>query len=162
MLTEKQIKRIENEVPNVTINEEDNYYSIYVDNPCGEDFTIEINKTEDNQDIQDIINYCENFDPEEHAASWIGGRGAPGLRELLDNSDNIAETLSQLQYCLEHIEEPNLPSKVEIGIEELNLSDEVVEAINNYLADKYGYCNNGFSYGGSIIINDIDWDTKED
>lgn len=54
-----------------------------------------------------------------------------------------------------------LPKTIEIGIEELNIDDEIVEAINNYLANTYGFCNKGFTYGCSIIINNIDWDTEE-
>lgn len=54
-----------------------------------------------------------------------------------------------------------LPKKIEIGIDELGINDDIVEAINNYLANTYGFCNKGFTWGCSIIIDDIDWDTEE-
>ena len=81
---------------------EGDYYSIYVDNPCGEDFTIEFNKTKDKEDVNSIISYCEDFDPEDHATMWYGqNRGEPSsLRDLLDNADNIKESLDKLAAYL--------------------------------------------------------------
>ena len=101
MLIKKIIKKIEKD-SNIIVNDEGDYYSIYVDNPCGEDFTIEINKTKNYDDIQQIINYCDDFDPEEHAAMWYRqNRGEPSsLRDLLDNADNIHESLRRLAYDL--------------------------------------------------------------
>ena len=104
MLTKKLIKQIEKEIPSIGIKDEGDYWSISVDNPCCEDFTFEIDKTKDDEDIQDIINYCDDFDAEEHAAMWYGAnRGEPSsLRELLDNSDDIAEELNKLATLLRY------------------------------------------------------------
>jgi len=101
MLTKKQINLIEKE-SNVTVNDEGNYYSIYVDNPCGEDFTFEIRKTKNKDDVEEIISYCDNFDADEHAVLWYGAnRGEPSsLRDLLDNSESIAESLNQMASIL--------------------------------------------------------------
>lgn len=101
MLTKKQINLIEKD-SNVTINDEGDYYSIYVDNPCGEDFTFEITKTKNKDDVDEIISYCDNFDPDEHAAMWYGAnKGEPSsLRDLLDNSESIAESLNQMASIL--------------------------------------------------------------
>ena len=95
MLTKEIIETVEKD-SNIQVNDEDTYWSIQVDNPCGEDFSFDIDKTEDNHDIEQIISYCDDFDPEEHAQMWLGGKGAPGMRQLLDNSDNIKESLNQL------------------------------------------------------------------
>lgn len=53
-----------------------------------------------------------------------------------------------------------LPNSIEIGIDELGINDDIVEAINDYLANTYGFCNKGFTWGCSIIIDNIDWDTE--
>lgn len=100
MLNKKIIKKVTKD-SNISIEDNGKYYSIYVDNPCCEDFSFDIEKTKDKTDVEAIINYCHNFDPEEHAAMWFGGPGAPGLRELLENSDNIAESLNNLALALE-------------------------------------------------------------
>ena len=101
MLTKKQIKDIKRD-SNISISDEKDYYSIYVDNPCGEDFAFEIDKTKDKHDIEEIIAYCDNFDPEDHAAMWYGqNRGEPSsLRALLDNADSIKESLDKLATYL--------------------------------------------------------------
>lgn len=39
--------------------------------------------------------------------------------------------------------------------------DEIVEAINDHLAEKYGYCNTGFGYEIKIDLDDITWDTED-
>ena len=54
-----------------------------------------------------------------------------------------------------------LPKEIEIGIDELINDDDMSEAINEYLAKHYGFCTNGYCYGGSIIVKNIDWDTTE-
>jgi hypothetical protein len=101
-LTKKIIAQIEKKIGNVGITDEDTYWDIYVDNPYCEDFHLEINKGK--EEIDDIINACDNFDPEEHAAMWYGAnRGEPSsLRTLLDNSDNIANTLDELATFLRY------------------------------------------------------------
>ena len=105
MLTKKLIKKIEKEVPNISIEDEGNYWRISVDNPCCEDFTFEISKTKDDDDINQIISYCEDFDAEEHTVMWWGqNRGEPSsLRALLDNSDAIKEELDKLATFLRYI-----------------------------------------------------------
>lgn len=39
------------------------------------------------------------------------------------------------------------------------LADIFCEEVNDYLADKYGYCNEGWCY--EIKLSNIIWDTKE-
>ena len=59
------------------------------------------------------------------------------------------------------ITEPDLPTDLDITAEEdfepsNEVMDGLVNEINEYLADKYGYCVNSYSY--SVKIYSIDWD----
>ena len=57
-----------------------------------------------------------------------------------------------------------LPNKVVLKTEQLPdyVCENIEEFISDYLADKYGYCNNGYGYSVHIEINDIDWYIDED
>lgn len=100
----KQVLNTINNVGNVYCELEDDkkYYAIQIDNPAGEDFLIEVPKTKTSEEIDFIINYCENFDPEEHFALWYGAnRGEPSsVQCLLDNCNDIADTLDKLAETL--------------------------------------------------------------
>ena len=92
-LTKKQIKLIEdNSVFSVEETSDGYELSWYTD--AGEDYSFYV--TKDNP-VGEIIDYAEDFDPEDHAASWLGGPGAPGLRTLLDDADRIAAELLKLK-----------------------------------------------------------------
>ena len=57
-----------------------------------------------------------------------------------------------------------LPKELKLDLWELldsNTKDRVCELVNDYLADTYGYCNNGFCYDMTIEVADIDWDTED-
>ena len=59
------------------------------------------------------------------------------------------------------ITEPDLPTDLDITADEDfvpsgEVIDGLINEINEYLSDKYGYCVNSYSY--SIKIHDIDWD----
>lgn len=92
-LTKKQIKLIEENTV-FSIEETSDGYEVSWYTDAGEDFSFYVNK---NNPVGDIIDYAEDFDPEEHAASWFGGPGAPGLRALLDDADRIADELLNLK-----------------------------------------------------------------
>lgn len=51
-----------------------------------------------NLNDESVMIIDDDFDPEEHAAMWYGqNRGEPSsLRALLDNADNIHESLRRL------------------------------------------------------------------
>ena len=85
---------------NCSVREYEDTYSIYVDNACDEDFTLEINKGED--EVEEIISQCENFDPKEHFRLWFGANnGEPqDPRVLLDNCEEIGENLVELGILL--------------------------------------------------------------
>ena len=98
-LTKKMIAEIEAKT-SCGVSDYEDYYEIYVDNSCGEDFSFEINKGED--EIEDIISYCNDFDPAEHFSVWWGAnRGEPqDPRTLIDNCEEIGEHLTQLADLL--------------------------------------------------------------
>lgn len=62
--------------------------------PAGEDFWFSADS------VEDIKSYAENFDPEDHAQMWVGGNGAPDLRRLLEDADDIKEMLMELANAL--------------------------------------------------------------
>lgn len=99
-LTKEIIDKIEKET-SCSVQERESYYEISVDNTCGEDFTFEINKGDD--EIKEIISYCDDFDPGEHFKLWYGqNNGEPSdPQELLDNCKEIKESLMKLSNLLE-------------------------------------------------------------
>ena len=101
-LNKRMIKKIKWAVPSIIIEDEGDYYSIYVDNLCGEDFSFEINKGED--EIEEIISYCEDFDAGEHFKLWYGAnRGEPSDPiVLMDNCKEIANNLETLRAWLQY------------------------------------------------------------
>ena len=92
-LTKKQIKLIEDNTV-FSIEETSDGYEVSWYTDAGEDFSFYVS----NEDP--VGDYAENFDPEEHATSWIGGPGAPGLRALLDDADKISDNLFDLKDFL--------------------------------------------------------------
>lgn len=57
-----------------------------------------------------------------------------------------------------------LPDELKLnGFDFLSESDvsDLNDNINSYLANTYGYCNNGFRWKITIELTDIDWDEKE-
>lgn len=56
-----------------------------------------------------------------------------------------------------------LPNKVIIKNELIDkyTAEALCDAINEYLSDKYGYCNNGYNYDVKIEITNIDWDLED-
>ena len=98
-LTEKIIDLIESKT-SCGVGEWSKGYSIYVDNTCGEDYTIEINKGDN--EVEEIINACDCYDSDEHFKLWYGvGKGEPSdARTLLDNCDEIGKNLEELADLL--------------------------------------------------------------
>ena len=98
-LTKKIIKAIETKT-NCSVNFDEKRYYIYVDNACGEDFSIDIYRG--GREVENIIEDCDLFDPQEHFRLWYGANnGEPqDPRVLLDNCDEIAKNLKQLADLL--------------------------------------------------------------
>lgn len=99
-LTETMITLIET-LTFCGVRDEGEYYTIYVDNSAGEDFSFDVNKGDN--EVEEIISYCKDFDASEHFKLWYGAdRGEPSdPRDLMDNCDQIAERLIELKNLLE-------------------------------------------------------------
>lgn len=95
-LTNEQIELIEKNTA-FSIEDTGDGYEVSWYTDAGEDFSFYVS---DEDPVGAMIDYAENFDPEEHAASWLGGPGAPGLRALLDDADKISDNLFELKDFL--------------------------------------------------------------
>ena len=76
----------------------DGSVELYQFSPAGEDFGFTVSA---NNLIEDVKDYAESFDSEEHAAMWYdagqsGVRGVPSLHELVEDADAIQEMLNDL------------------------------------------------------------------
>lgn len=69
--------------------------------PAGEDFYFTVPKL---NFCDEVFDYANDFDPEEHAKENLGMSGVPGLRELLDDADAIKRMLLELSEALCKIE----------------------------------------------------------
>lgn len=50
--------------------------------------------------VEDARKLYENFDADEHAAEWYGQPGAPGMRTLIEDGDDIDRMLEDLMIGL--------------------------------------------------------------
>ena len=80
----------------------DGYVELSQFSSAGEDFSFTVSA---NNLIEDVKDYAESFDSEEHAAMWYdagqsGVRGVPSLHELLEDADAIQEMLEDLAINL--------------------------------------------------------------
>lgn len=80
----------------------DGSVEMYQFSPAGEDFGFTVSE---NNLIEDVKDYAESFDSEEHAAMWYdagqsGVRGVPSLHELVEDADAIQEMLNDLAINL--------------------------------------------------------------
>lgn len=77
---------------------DDGYVELSQYSSAGEDFSFTVSE---NNLIEDVKDYAESFDSEEHAAMWYdagqsGVRGVPSLHELVEDADAIQEMLNDL------------------------------------------------------------------
>ena len=77
---------------------DDGYVELYQRSGAGEDFLFTVSA---NNLIEDVKDYAESFDSEEHAAMWYdagqrGVRCVPSLHELVEDADAIQEMLNDL------------------------------------------------------------------
>ena len=80
----------------------DGSVALYQFSPAGEDFGFTVSA---NNLIEDVKDYAESFDSEEHAAMWYdagqrGVRCVPSLHELVEDADAIQEMLNDLAMDL--------------------------------------------------------------
>ena len=74
------------------------------ESPAGENFFFTAYKGESLQDcVNDIVDYCRNFDEEEHAELWMkfsGDRGVPDSTTLVEDAKDIQVMLEKLRLAL--------------------------------------------------------------
>ena len=80
----------------------DGYVELSQYSSAGEDFLFTVSES---NLIEDVKDYAESFDSEEHAAMWYdagqsGVRGVPSLHELVEDADAIQEMLNALAMDL--------------------------------------------------------------
>ena len=125
MLNEKTIAILEEN--DITVSERyeqdgEYYREIEFYSPEGEDVleTIWYDGTDDGF-IEGFRQLADNFDADEHAEMWIDGRGKRGIpdsvRALIDDAENIKDTLLGVAEKLEGIEKKLHNYKVTITIE---------------------------------------------
>lgn len=74
--------------------------------PAGEDFIVCV-KVENFPD--EILDYSDSFDPDEHIAMWIeakqnGTKGVPGARQIVHDAEEIEKELDELAFELQEAE----------------------------------------------------------
>lgn len=80
----------------------DGSVELYQFSPAGEDFGFTVSES---NLIEDVKDYAESFDSEEHAAMWYdagqsGVRCVPSLHTLVEDADAIQEMLDDLAMNL--------------------------------------------------------------
>ena len=79
------------------------YVCFTTDTACDQDVCYEY-EVKSLQDIPDqVYETWQGYDPEEEAMLWFKGRGAPGLRDLLNDMDEVDEKLEDLYKTLSGI-----------------------------------------------------------
>lgn len=78
----------------------DNYWIISNDTPHGQDWQLEF------YDLKDIVDYAENFDPEEEFKLWYGAnRGEPCVPHLWHDCEFKQRLLDKVAYKIKQLEE---------------------------------------------------------
>lgn len=71
--------------------------------PAGEDFSFAVWYLHVSEIPEKVMEYYEEFDPEEHVMLWAehaGRNGVPRLRELMEDADAIEEMIRELAIAL--------------------------------------------------------------
>ena len=67
---------------------------------AGENFWFSASGHTPQELANNVMEYCCAFSPDEHVRSVMDMRGAPGLRELLDDAEEIETSLEALAHAL--------------------------------------------------------------
>lgn len=78
--------------------------------PAGEDLVISVGGITPEGMIRDIVDFANNFDPDEHIERWIearhnGVRVVPSIRVLVEDADAIEEMLQELADKVNELKE---------------------------------------------------------
>lgn len=73
--------------------------------PYGEDFSFSVSGKTQKELKDEIKEYAESFDTEEHIKMWIEGKesgtsGVPSIKELVEDADAIKEMLEELANAI--------------------------------------------------------------
>lgn len=106
--------------------------------PAGEDFNMVIDFELENQAetfLEDLREYADNFDVEEHAEMWLPSRGKGGcpstLKELLEDAKDIKDMVYELYRELVRLSKE---------LEDLELSEEQIERNDEIYNAVYDMC----------------------
>lgn len=84
-----------------TVNVENDYIEFGQYSPAGEDFSFIVNTVTPKEIIEQVVEYADDFDIDEHIGMWIeakrnGVSGVPSTRELVYDAEEISEMLNTL------------------------------------------------------------------
>lgn len=78
--------------------------------PAGEDLVLSIEGITSEDMISDIVDFANNFDPDEHIERWIearriGVKGVPSTQVLVEDANAIGEMLQRLADKVNELKE---------------------------------------------------------
>ena len=101
----------------------------------GEDFSFSICHLDTGESLADaLLMYAANFDPEEHAAMWYGSSSCThGLRELLEDAEDIQCRIKEAAFYINKCVEKGIPAPTDALFGPDNQSD-LLDHIIDYCA----------------------------
>lgn len=83
------------------VNVKNDYIEFRQYSPAGEDFSFTVDTVIPEEIIEQIMEYADNFDIDEHIEIWIDARrngvsGVPSTRELVEDAEEISKMLDTL------------------------------------------------------------------
>lgn len=157
----------------------DNTVEIQKHSPLGEDFFMDIQFDKDHSSesfLNNLLDYADSFDPDEHAAMWIEHRGKNGtpnsIMELIKDAYDIKDMISELYRYLscetkdDNGAKDNISMEMNVGYLK-NILKDLPDETPVFVACQ-GYCNYDFEnnkpvdntdtfaivYDGKLFITD--------
>lgn len=123
--------------------------------PLGEDFLMDIPFDKYHQSesfLNNLLEYADSFDPDEHAAIWIENRGKNGtpnsIMELIKDAYDIKDMISELYRYLscetkdDNVVKDNISMEMNVGYLK-NILKDLPDETPVFVACQ-GYCNYDF------------------
>ena len=84
-----------------TVNVTNDYIEFNQYSPAGEDFSFIVNTVTPKEIVEQVVEYADDFDIDEHIEMWIeakrnGVSGVPSTRELVYDAEEISKMLNTL------------------------------------------------------------------
>lgn len=76
------------------------YAEFFQESPAGEDFSFVAFYTDMDNLVEEVARISAAFDIEEHVKLWLGGKGAPGVVELVQDAKDIDKMIQDLAIAL--------------------------------------------------------------